>query len=176
MSDKTLARRVELRLTFTNVDVPDNIALHLLSAVYTDAESDTTDDLQIVYDDRENNLLGKWLDIKPTIIKTTKQVTKTVTKEKVVNYVVKRGDTLWAIAARYLGSGTKYTQIAQENNIPNPNLIYPGQVFKITTGGETKSTVTETVKKTQKVAKAKMMKAVLVQKNWNDTGKDVTLD
>lgn len=176
MSDKTLARRVELRLTFTNVDVPDNIALHLLSAVYTDAESDTTDDLQIVYDDRENNLLGKWLDIKPTIVKTTKQVTKTVTKEKVVNYVVKRGDTLWAIAARYLGSGTKYTQIAQENNIPNPNLIYPGQVFKITTGGETKSTVTETVKKTQKVAKAKMMKAVLVQKNWNDTGKDVTLD
>jgi len=33
------------------------------------------------------------------------------------------------------GSGTKYQRIAQENNIANPNLIYLGQVFKITTGG-----------------------------------------
>lgn len=176
MSDKNLARRVELRLTFKNVDVPDDINLHLLTATYTDEEEDSTDDFQISYDDRENNLLGKWLDVKPTIIKSTKQVSKTVEKESVINYVVKRGDTLWAIASKYLGSGTKYPQIAQENNIPNPNLIYPGQVFKITTGGKTTSTVTETVETTQKGADPRLVSAVLVQKNWNDTGKDVTLD
>lgn len=176
MSDKNLARRVELRLTFQNVDVPEDINLHLLTATYTDEEEDSTDDFQISYDDRENNLLGKWLDIKPTIIKSTKQVSKSVEKENVVNYVVKRGDTLWAIASRYLGSGTKYPQIAQENNIPNPNLIYPGQVFKITTGGKTTSTVTETVEETKKGADPRLVSAVLVQKNWNDTGKDVTLD
>lgn len=176
MSDKNLARRVELRLTFKNVDVPDDINLHLLTATYTDEEEDSTDDFQISYDDRENNLLGKWLDVKPTIIKSTKQVSKTVEKENVINYVVKRGDTLWAIASKYLGSGTKYPQIAQENNIPNPNLIYPGQVFKITTGGKTTSTVTETVETTQKGADPRLVSAVLVQKNWNDTGKDVTLD
>lgn len=176
MSDKNLARRVELRLTFKNVDVPDDINLHLLTATYTDEEEDSTDDFQISYDDRENNLLGKWLDVKPTIIKSTKQVSKTVEKENVINYVVKRGDTLWAIAAKYLGSGTKYPQIAQENNIPNPNLIYPGQVFKITTGGKTTSTVTETVETTQKGTDPRLVSAVLVQKNWNDTGKDVTLD
>lgn len=176
MSDKNLARRVELRLTFKNVDVPDDINLHLLTATYTDEEEDSTDDFQISYDDRENNLLGKWLDVKPTIIKSTKQVSKTVEKENVINYVVKRGDTLWAIASKYLGSGTKYPQIAQENNIPNPNLIYPGQVFKITTGGKTTSTVTKTVETTQKGADPRLVSAVLVQKNWNDTGKDVTLD
>lgn len=176
MSDKNLARRVELRLTFKNVDVPDDINLHLLTATYTDEEEDSTDDFQISYDDRENNLLGKWLDVKPTIIKSTKQVSKTVEKENVINYVVKRGDTLWAIASKYLGSGTKYPQIAQENNIPNPNLIYPGQVFKITTGGKTTSTVTETVETTQKGADPRLVSAVLVQKNWNDTEKDVTLD
>lgn len=176
MSDKDLARRVELRLTFKNVDVPENINKHLLTATYTDEEEDSTDDFQISYDDRENNLLGEWLDVKPTIIKSTKQVSKTVEKENVINYVVKRGDTLWAIATKYLGSGTKYPQIAQENNIPNPDLIYPGQVFKITTGGKTTSTVTETVEETKKGADPRLVSAVLVQKNWNDTGKDVTLD
>ena len=176
MSDKTLARRVQLRLTFINVNVPENIALHLLSAAYTDQESDSTDDLQIVYDDRENNLLGNWLDIRPTVTKTTKEVKKTVTKEEVINYVVKRGETLQEIAARYLGSGEKYTQIVQENNILNPKLVYPGQVLKITTGGQIITTVKETVEKAEKTAKTKMMKAVLIQKNWNGTGKDATLD
>ena len=74
-------------------------------------------------------------------------------------------------------------KIAQENNIKNPNLIYPGQVFKITTGGKTSSTVKETGGSEKKQggggssgASPKLVSAVLVQKNWNDTGKDLTLD
>lgn len=186
MSDKKLARRVQLKLKFNGVDVPENINLHLTGATYTDEEEDSTDDFQINYEDRENKLLGNWLEVKPTTSKSTKQVEKKVEDEKAVNYVVKRGDTLWAIASKYLGSGTKYTQIAQENNIKNPNLIYPGQVFKITTGGETSSTVKESKDsgKGQGAggsggsggAKPKLVSAVLVQKNWNDTGKDLTLD
>lgn len=39
-------------------------------------------------------------------------------------YTVKRGDTLSSIAAKY---GTTYQKIAADNNISNPNLIYPGQ-------------------------------------------------
>ena len=186
MSDKKLARRVQLKLKFNGVEVPENINLHLTGATYTDEEEDSTDDFQINYEDRENKLLGNWLEVKPTTSKSTKQVEKKVEDEKTVNYVVKRGDTLWAVASKYLGSGTKYTQIAQENNIKNPNLIYPGQVFKITTGGETSSTVKESKDsgKGQGAggsggsggAKPKLVSAVLVQKNWNDTGKDLTLD
>ena len=119
------ARRVELRLEFLNIDVPDDLARHLLTANYTDNEEDSADDFQLSYDDRERNLNGSWLEVKPTIIKSTKQVKKQVAKTEVINYVVKRGDTLWAIARKYLGSGTKYPQIAQENGIKNPNLIYP---------------------------------------------------
>lgn len=181
MSD---ARRVELRLEFLNVDVPEDLARHLLTASYSDNEEDSADDFQMAYDDRERNLNGSWLNVKPTFIKVTKQVTrevkKQVSKTQVVNYVVKRGDTLWAIASRYLGSGTKYPQIAQENNIRNPNLIYPGQVFKITTGGTVTTTVTEkrveTVEEIKKGADAKMVKVSIVQKNWHDTGKDAILD
>lgn len=39
-------------------------------------------------------------------------------------YIVKSGDTLSGIAARY---GTTYQKIAKDNNIANPNIIYPGQ-------------------------------------------------
>lgn len=44
-------------------------------------------------------------------------------------YVIRRGDTLWAIAKRYLGSGLRYTTIFQDNRqtINNPNLIHPQQ-------------------------------------------------
>lgn len=176
MSDKNIARRVELRLEFKNVDVPEDINRHLLSAVYTDEEEDCADDFQIEYEDRENNLMGKWLEVTPTFIKTTKQVVRQVEEEAVVNHVVKRGDTLWAIASRYLGSGIKYKQIAQENNIPNPDLIFPGQVFKITTGGTVTSTVTETEDVVERVKEPRIVAATLVQKNWNGTGKDVTLE
>lgn len=46
-------------------------------------------------------------------------------------YTVVRGDTLWGIAASKLGDGNKYKQLAAINNISNPNLIYVGQVIKL---------------------------------------------
>ena len=49
------------------------------------------------------------------------------------NYVVQRGNSLWRIAQRAYGAGTRYVVIysANPNRIRNPNKIYPGQVFKI---------------------------------------------
>lgn len=41
------------------------------------------------------------------------------------------GDTMWGIAATYLGSGLKYQELADINGISNPNLIYVGQVIKL---------------------------------------------
>lgn len=45
-----------------------------------------------------------------------------------VYYVVKDGDTLYGIARRF---GITLNEILQYNDIPNPNLIYPGQTIKI---------------------------------------------
>ena len=45
-----------------------------------------------------------------------------------VYYVVKRGDTLSAIASKY---GTTYQQLAKINGIANPNKIYPGQKIRV---------------------------------------------
>lgn len=54
----------------------------------------------------------------------------------VKTYTVKRGDTLWDIAAKFYGSGTLWRKIynqAQNRALigPNYNLIHPGQVLVI---------------------------------------------
>jgi nucleoid-associated protein YgaU len=48
-------------------------------------------------------------------------------------YTVVAGDTLSKIAKRELGDATKWKQIyeANKDTIKNPDLIYPGQTFKI---------------------------------------------
>lgn len=46
------------------------------------------------------------------------------------NYTVKKGDTLWAIAQRYLGSGAKYIEIKALNGLSS-DTIYPNQTLKI---------------------------------------------
>jgi nucleoid-associated protein YgaU len=45
--------------------------------------------------------------------------------------VVSRGDSLWRISRRIYGHGIRYTVIydANQDQIRNPDLIYPGQVF-----------------------------------------------
>ena len=45
-------------------------------------------------------------------------------------YTVKKGDTLWAIAQRYLGSGSKYKEIKILNALTS-DTIYPNQTLKI---------------------------------------------
>ncbi|KGI42516.1 LysM peptidoglycan-binding domain-containing protein [Clostridium tetani] len=78
--------------------------------------------------------------VKPKNNNTTKNVAKVnkkpprpVEKPKVKTHTVVRGDTLWHIAKRYLGNGARWKEIYNLNKdkIKNPNLIYPGQIFKI---------------------------------------------
>jgi Uncharacterized protein containing LysM domain len=62
---------------------------------------------------------------KSTKIQTssTKRNSKTV---KTMTYTVKSGDTLYGIAKKLTGDGSNLYAIANQNNIKNINLIYPG--------------------------------------------------
>lgn len=47
--------------------------------------------------------------------------------------IIRRGDNLWKVSRRLLGAGHRYTTIytANEEQISNPHLIFPGQVLDI---------------------------------------------
>ena len=49
-------------------------------------------------------------------------------RKKVITYVVVKGDTLWGIAKTF---GVTVNQLVEWNNIPNRNLIHPGDKIKI---------------------------------------------
>ena len=58
-------------------------------------------------------------------------------------YIVQPGDSLWGIAERFLGSGSRYTEIMQLNGLTS-TIIYPGQVLSIP-GGNGERTIMVTL-------------------------------
>lgn len=71
-------------------------------------------------------------------IKKTKGKTKAKTKstrassKKIPStYKVKKGDTMWKIAKKLLGDGSKCWNLARYNGLKTPNSIHIGQVLKI---------------------------------------------
>ncbi|THH35870.1 peptidoglycan-binding protein LysM [Aliishimia ponticola] len=50
-----------------------------------------------------------------------------------VFHTVEKGDTLWAIAEKTMGNGSKYQEIFEANKpmLSHPDKIYPGQVLRI---------------------------------------------
>lgn len=55
--------------------------------------------------------------------------------------IVRPGNTLWQIARQLYGAGVRYTVIFRENSeqIRDPDLIYPGQMFRIPNKAEKKA-------------------------------------
>ncbi|MDR2686732.1 MAG: glucosaminidase domain-containing protein [Oscillospiraceae bacterium] len=54
-----------------------------------------------------------------------------------ITHVVKQGDTLWALAVRYLGDGQKWPLIQQLNGGIDPRRLRIGSILRIPTGGKT---------------------------------------
>jgi len=59
----------------------------------------------------------------------------TVVVPKIATTTVSRGDSLWRLSHLTYGAGTRYAVIYKANReqIRNPNLIYPGQIFVLPT-------------------------------------------
>ena len=64
------------------------------------------------------------------IIKTKGLNKQSITDREYNIYVVSKGDTLWDIANKYYGDGTKWNTIQKYNNLAS-QIIYPGQILKI---------------------------------------------
>ncbi len=72
-------------------------------------------------------------EVKASQTVTVKKERDSSSAPKAKTHTVKSGDTLWALAVKYLGDGSKYIDIynANKDKISDPNLIYVGQVLSI---------------------------------------------
>ena len=66
-----------------------------------------------------------------SISPTPSQTVPEQTQNKIVGayYTVQEGDSLWTIAVRAYGDGYKWVDIANRNNLVNPDIIHPGNQF-----------------------------------------------
>lgn len=44
-----------------------------------------------------------------------------------MEHIVKRGESLWSIAEKYFGSGSRYQDLMKQNNLSEDSVIHPGQ-------------------------------------------------
>ncbi|WP_353225212.1 LysM peptidoglycan-binding domain-containing protein [Salinisphaera hydrothermalis] len=82
-----------------------------------------------------------------------------------LRYVVKRGDTLWAIAGKYLDDPWYWPQLWDANpDIANPHRIYPGEVLVLTRGmdGQPRVARDETIRLEPKVREEPLSEAIPV--------------
>jgi len=64
--------------------------------------------------------------------KTDGPISKPVAARKMeILHIVVKGDTLWDIAARYLGDPFLFPELAKLSRINDPDLIYPGDLIRI---------------------------------------------
>ncbi|MCP3688168.1 MAG: LysM peptidoglycan-binding domain-containing protein [Gammaproteobacteria bacterium] len=50
---------------------------------------------------------------------------------EVIIYTIVSGDTFWSIADRFVKNPYRYIELAEQNSIPDPTLIYPGNKIRI---------------------------------------------
>lgn len=63
MSDRHIARRTEVGISFDGVDITASMKPYFLSLTYTDAEDDETDDLQLKFQDSSGIWMTSWLNM-----------------------------------------------------------------------------------------------------------------
>ena len=88
--------------------------------------SSTTNEQEQIKDAEQSE--GK---IEINVEKNTNTKTK---KDKAIQefiHIVKKGDTLWAIAKKYVNDPFLYPELARLSNIKNPHRIYPGNRVRI---------------------------------------------
>ena len=65
------------------------------------------------------------------VLTVQKEKDRLDTRETPKQVTTKAGDTLWGIAKKYLGDGSKASELQKLNNLSHPNAILPGWVIRL---------------------------------------------
>ena len=138
------------------------------SASYTVKSGDTLSGIASQYNTTVNQIVSLNQLSNPNLIyvgqvlklknsQTTNSSSSSSTAATTVGtYTVKAGDTLSAIASRY---STSSSTLASLNSLSNPNLIYVGQVLKVSSNASTSSSTSSSANSTVTTAASYTVKA-----------------
>ncbi len=84
---------------------------------------------EVITDDKLTTIKTQPVETPPTEIHAPPARKERVVKE--IIHIVVKGDTLWAIAKKYVNNPFLYPELARLSNIKNPHRIYPGNRVRI---------------------------------------------
>lgn len=139
------------------------------SASYTVKSGDTLSGIASQYNTTVNQIVslnqlsnpnliyvGQVLKLKNSQTTNSSSSSSSTAATTVGTYTVKAGDTLSAIASRY---STSNSTLASLNSLSNPNLIYVGQVLKVSSNASTSSSTSSSANSTVTTAASYTVKA-----------------
>lgn len=139
------------------------------SASYTVKSGDTLSRIASQYNTTVNQIVslnqlsnpnliyvGQVLKLKNSQTTNSSSSSSSTAATTVGTYTVKAGDTLSAIASRY---STSSSTLASLNSLSNPNLIYVGQVLKVSSNASTSSSTSSSANSTVTTAASYTVKA-----------------
>lgn len=117
----------------TGTDVNFYVAIQTIQPVEKGGDPETIHYQIKLKEYREVQVRQVAVNVVTQVATVSPQQTRTDNRVQEKTYTVVKGDCLWNIAKKLLGSGSRYTEIYNLNTdkIKNPNLIYPGQVLRI---------------------------------------------
>lgn len=112
---------IRLIITNTNINLP--VAIEGFSYGERDGSGDVYFSLEL----KEYKFLSISDQTSATTTVNTTTITRPVEKEQPTSYTVKTGDSLWLISKKLFGDGSKWTELANKNDIKDPTKLIAGQ-------------------------------------------------
>lgn len=112
----------------TNSTIPEDETHATSCIIYTVKSGDTLSKIALKYGTTVQKILSNNMIENPNLIYAGQKIKICKLEEEGTVYIVKSGDTLWAIALRY---GVTVDYLVEKNRIFDRNLIFPGQQVTI---------------------------------------------
>ena len=131
ITENNLKEELSYRADISKQDNEITITLHQpLFSVETTIEKEAIVEQKIESEIKEETVI----DVKPIKPLNVDKLSPPRTNEKIISEVIHtvvKGDTLWAIAKKYVNNPFLYPELARLSNIKNPHRIYPGNRVRI---------------------------------------------
>lgn len=115
-----------VRLIISDTDVNDAFLIENVSEIFREGDEDVGLLLELREYKFRSALNQTYKDTdEPTLPKREDE------RPAQTQYIVKKGDTLWGIASRFYGDGTKWGILAEKNGVTNPRTLQIGRVLRL---------------------------------------------